>query len=34
LERIMAGDRSGRVVEAPFMGEVWGRIFWRQDLRE
>lgn len=34
LEQVMVVDSSGRIVEAPFSGEVWGRIFWRQDWRE
>lgn len=30
LEHLIVGDHQGRLIQQTFMGEYWGKIFWRQ----
>jgi hypothetical protein len=31
-DRLVVIDDAGRLVQMPFLGETWGRAFWRQEL--
>ena len=34
MDHVLVGDREGRLIKQSFLGEYWGKVYWRQNTME